>query len=125
LTKAVKEENKEETLKELSLLYDYMPKFIETCSDDNTEKVISKTKNEILKAYSILEKEDWNAISKNVNTATQEFTQLLTNTQNSTSQYNINKAYVMINEMQNAVNLKDKEIFLIKYKKLLEELENI
>ena len=41
------------------------------------------------------------------------------------NQYNINKVYVMINELQNAVTLKDKEVFLIKYKNLLEELQNI
>ena len=31
----------------------------------------------------------------------------------------------MLNELQNAVNLKDKEIFLIKYKNLLEEINGI
>lgn len=41
------------------------------------------------------------------------------------SKYNVNKAYMMIEELQNAINLKEKEIFLIKYKNLLEELENV
>ena len=41
------------------------------------------------------------------------------------SKYNINKAYIMINELKNSVNLKDNEVFLIKYKNLLEELENV
>ena len=41
------------------------------------------------------------------------------------SKYNINKSYIIINEMQNAVTLKDRNIFLIKYKNLLEELQNI
>jgi len=31
----------------------------------------------------------------------------------------------MINELQNAIALNDKEVFLIKYKNLLEELQNI
>ena len=31
----------------------------------------------------------------------------------------------MINELKNSVKLKDKEVFLIKYKNLLEELENV
>ena len=42
-----------------------------------------------------------------------------------TGKYNVNKAYMMIEELQNAINLKEKEIFLIKYKNLLEELENV
>lgn len=127
LTKAVKNENKEETLMELSILYDYLPRFLDNCIDDEKEKTIIKTKNNIFKAYSALEKEEWTTISENINTATKEFTTLITNINNKEegNQYNINKAYVMINELQNAVTIKDKEVFLIKYKNLLEELQNI
>lgn len=127
LTKAVKDENKDDSLKELSILYDYLPKFVENCTDNEKEKIVIKTKNNIFKAYSILDTEDWNRISNNVNNATQEFTKLVTNVNNkeNTNQYNINKTYVMINELQNAINLKDKDVFLIKYKNLLEELKNI
>lgn len=127
LTKAVKDENKENSLKELSILYDYLPKFIENCTDDEKEKTVIKAKNYIFKAYSVLDKEDWSAISNNINSATQEFTKLVTNIDNKENgnQYNINKTYVMINELQNAVTLKDKEVFLIKYKNLLEELQNM
>lgn len=127
LTKAVKDENKENSLKELSILYDYLPKFIENCTDDEKEKTVIKAKNYIFKAYSVLDKEDWSSISNNINSTTQEFTKLVTNIDNKENgnQYNINKTYVMINELQNAVTLKDKEVFLIKYKNLLEELQNI
>lgn len=127
LTKVVKEENKDATLIELVKLYDYIPKFIENCTDDEKEKIVIKTKNNLFKAYSILDKENWNEISDNVNNSTQEFTKLVTNinTKEIGKQYNINKIYVIINELQNAITLKDKDIFLIKYKNLLEELQNI
>lgn len=127
LTKAVKEENKEESLKELSILYDYLTKFAENCIEDEKEKTVMKTKNYIFKAYSVLDKEEWDTISNNINSATQEFTKIITNISNKESgnQYNINKVYVMTNDLQNAVTLKDKEVFLIKYKNLLEELQNI
>ena len=127
LTKSVKEENKEESLKELSILYDYLPKFVENCTEDNKEKTTIKTKNELFKAYSVLDKEEWNTIADNINNAKQEFTKLVTNISNeeSINKYNVNKVYVMINELQNAITLKDKEVFLIKYKNLLEELQNM
>lgn len=127
LTKAVKDENKEDTLIELSILYDYLPKFIENCTNDEKEKIVIKTKNNIFKAYSILDKEEWATIAENINNATQEFTKIVTNVSDpkNKNQYSINKAYVMANELQNAVLLKDKEVFLIKYKNLLEELQNI
>lgn len=127
LTKAVKDEDKENTLKELTILYNYLPKFADNCTNDEKEKIIIRTKNNIFKAYSKLDEEDWGQISQNINSAIQEFTRLVTNVDNKekSSQYNINKAYIIINELQNAVIIEDKDVFLIKYKNLLEELQNI
>lgn len=126
LMKAIKEENKQNALDALANLYNYLPDFIENLTDDTNEKILIKTKNNVFKAYSLLDKNDWNAITENVNLANQEFTKILTNSQSSNkNQYIINKAYVQINELQNSTQTKEKEIFLIKYKNLLEELENI
>ena len=75
------------------------------------------------KGYSILDSKDWNAILENIKNATNVYAELLTNGRvNSNKQHNINKTYIMLNEMQNAVNKQDKDIFLIKYKNILEEL---
>ena len=126
LMKAIKEENKQNALDTLANLYNYLPDFIENSTDDTNKKILIRTKNNIFKAYSLLDKNDWNAITENVNLANQEFTKMLTNSQSSNkNQYIINKAYVQINELQNSTQTKEKEIFLIKYKNLLEELENI
>lgn len=126
LMKAIKEENKQNALDTLANLYNYLPDFIENSTDDTNKKILIRTKNNIFKAYSLLDKNDWNAITENVNLANQEFTKILTNSQSSNkNQYIINKAYVQINELQNSTQTKEKEIFLIKYKNLLEELENI
>ena len=126
LMKAIKEENKQNALDALANLYNYLPDFIENSTDDTNKKILIRTKNNIFKAYSLLDKNDWNAITENVNLANQEFTKILTNSQSSNkNQYIINKAYVQINELQNSIRNKEKEIFLIKYKNLLEELENI
>ena len=126
LMKAIKEENKQNALDALANLYNYLPDFIENSTDDTNKKILIRTKNNIFKSYSLLDKNDWNAITENVNLANQEFTKILTNSQSSNkNQYIINKAYVQINELQNSTQTKEKEIFLIKYKNLLEELKNI
>lgn len=126
LTQAVKKEDKEDTLKKLSTLYDYLPKFIESCTTQQKDITVIKTKNNIFKAYSKLEKEEWENISNDINNASKDFKELITNMENeNTNPYNVNKANIIIDELKNTVNLKDKEVFLIKYKKLLEELENI
>lgn len=126
LTTTVKEEKKEETLTQLSKLYDYIPKFAQNATDDEVYKKSVETKSHIFKAYSRLDNDNWNEMSNDVNNAINTYSQLLTNTNiDSTKQYSINKVYIMINELQNAVSIKDKSVFLVKYKNLVEEISNI
>ena len=127
LIKSVKDENKADTLTELSILYNYLPTFIENCTDNEIEKSVIKTKNNVFKAYCKLDNKDWANISFDINQAIQEYTKIVTSVDNfdERNKYTINKAYVIINELQNAINLEDTDIFLIKYKNLLEELQNI
>lgn len=126
-TLSVKEENKEESLKKLSILYDYLPKFIENCTNDEKENVVIKTKSKIFKAYSMLDNEDWDSMSSRIDDAIQEFSKILINIneKENINKYSANKANIMINELKNSIKLKEKEVFLIKYKNVLEELQNM
>lgn len=124
LAKAVKDEKKVETLTGLSKVYDYLPKFVER--EDELYKTLVETKSNIFKAYSKLEEQKWDEISNDIKSAINVYSSLLTNPNiEGNKQYSINKVYIMLNELQNAVSLKDTSIFLIKYKNLLEEIENI
>lgn len=126
LIKVVKNENKEEVLGTLNNLYSYMPKFIQNTSDDNVNKTIVETKSYIVSAYSKLDAENWDVISDDIKKAIDVYSKLLSDTNiDSEKQYYLNKSYVILNEIQNALSIKDKSVFLIKYKNLLEELENV
>lgn len=126
LIKVVKNENKEEVLGVLNTLYSYMPKFIQNTTDDNVNKTIVETKSYIVSAYSKLDAENWDGINDDIKKAIDVYSKLLTDTNiDNEKQYSLNKSYVILNEIQNAVNIKDKSVFLIKYKNLLEELENV
>ena len=124
LTVATKSENKVETLASLSRLYDYIPKFL--VNNDELNKNLIQAKAHIIKAYSKLDSGNWNEIATEVKSAVDIFSNLLTNTNiDASKQYSINKTYIMLNELQNAVNIQDSTVFLIKYKNLLEEFENM
>ena len=126
LTEEANNENKENTLSQLSKLYMYLPRFLENTNTDNSFKKIIKTKAFILQAYSILDSEDWNKIGSIIDNAISIFNDLLgTEEKNKPKQYSINKCFVMLNELKNSTNQKNKEIFLIKYRNLLEEISNI
>lgn len=126
LTTAVKDEKKEETLAELTKVYEFLPKFLKDSGQDEIYTVIVETKNNVLKGYSKLDNENWEEIANDIKNSIDIYSKLLSNTNIDTSkQYNISKSYVMLNELQNAVNLKDSSVFLIKYRNLIEELNQI
>lgn len=125
LVVAMKNENKEETLAQLVKLYEYMPKFIKNVKADELKSIEYDTKYQILKAYSKLDSGDWQSMASDIDGAIQIFTEVITSVNNENKQYNLNKTYVMLQEMKNAVDKQDTEIFLIKYKNLVEELNNL
>ena len=126
LTVVIKQNNKQDSLIQLSKLYDFMPKFAQSIYDDDLRKTIIETKSNILKAYSKLDTDNWNDISNDIKQASNAYSILLTNPNiEQSKQYDISKIYVMINELQNAVQVQDKQIFLIKYKNIIEEMNVI
>lgn len=126
LTNVAKDEKKEETLDELTKVYEYIPKFLSSSEQEELYTILIETKLNVFKAYAKLDGENWQEISNHVKSAIDSFSKLLTSTNiEAREQYNISKAYIMLNELQNAVNLQDKAVFLIKYKNLLEEINNI
>ena len=126
LTVSVKNENKQDTLNNLAKVYSYIPKFTEKLADDVIYKTVIKTKENVFNAYSKLDLDDWDGMKNDITEAIKTYETLLTSANIETNkQASINKAYIMLNELQNAINLKDKQVFLIKYKNLLEEINNM
>ena len=104
--------------------YDYLPKFMQ--GENEFYRNIIETKSNIFKAYSKLDAGNWDEISTDIQNATNLYSQLLTNPNLDINKMDsINKSYIMLNELQNAASLQDASIFLIKYKNLIEELNNI
>ena len=88
--------------------------------------ILVETKSHVLKAYAKLDSDNWQDISSDIRNAIDTYSKLLTMTNiDARKQYNVSKVYIMLNELQNAANLKDPAVFLIKYKNLLEEMNNI
>ena len=126
LAVAVKDENKENTLSQMSTLYDTLATITQKIQGEETYKILVEVKQNIFKAYSKLDTGNWNEITNDINNAITSYSKLLSNTNiEAQNQYAINKGYILINELQNAVNLQDVSVFLIKYKYLLEELNSL
>lgn len=126
LTISVENENKQQTLDNLVNLYDLLPKFAENVIDDVVYKTMLQVKLNIFKAYSKLDTDNWEEINIEISKAVENYSNLLTNPNvESYRLSSLNKGYIILNELKNVANIKDKTVFFIKYKNLLEEINNI
>ena len=118
-TKAIKDEDKMKSLEALAKLYSYIPKY--TSGLQNSARLVSlyQTKSNILNAYSIVEGDNFSKIDEELKNAEQSFLPIINDmSKNTGNQANINKAYVLIKELQNYSTNRDKEIFYVKYKNI-------
>ena len=121
----IKNEDKVNSALALATLYSYIPKYIENYSNDNLNINLSKTKSCIVNSYAFIEQDNWDEVGKQLSDAENYFSKILNETENNQKTYNINKSYVLFKELQNSLTNKDKDLFYIKYKNVMEELNII
>lgn len=123
LTKAIKDKNKEQTLQLLAKLYAYIPSYSSDFSDDQLQNNLYKVKSNVFNAYSIIEQNNLNEVKKQLQLAEEAMIAMMNNMQNKNEkQYNMNKAYILLKDLQNTLNKNDTDIFYLKYKNLMQEL---
>lgn len=118
----IKAENKVDSLNNLAKLYSYFPKYLDHFSQNEKEREIMKTKSHIMNAYSYIEQDNWAVINENMKKAEESYIKALNKESSTKNNYNNNKAYILLKELQNAVGMKNKDVIYIKYKNLIEEL---
>lgn len=123
---SIKNEDKVASLANLAKLYAYIPKYSSGSSKNTTINAIYATKSNILNAYSAIEQNNYSVVKAELANAEQAFMPLINNiSSNTNNQANINKSYILIKELQGINQNEDKDIFYIKYKNLMQELNNI
>lgn len=126
LTASLENEDKQEVLDNLVKVYEYIPNFAQAIVEDTLYKTVLETKLNVFRAYTKLDTGDWDGINTNMIDAINTYATLLSNTEiDESKQTSINKGYVMLNELKNVVDTENISIFLIKYKNLLEEIDNL
>lgn len=118
----IKNKNRTETLNSLAKLYEYIPVFLEKIASDNKQIELAKTKVEVIKAYVNIDFANWEELKTSLDRAISNFEPIVNNTNEAEKEYNIRKAYVLLQEFKNAVDTNDKDLLFIKYKNLMEEL---
>jgi len=85
-----------------------------------------KTKSHILNACAAIEKDDFEQVKNELSNAEQSFLPILNNiSAEEKNQSALNKIYILIKELQNSIDNRDKDIFYIKYKNIIQEIKNV
>lgn len=123
LTIAIKEENKEQTLIKLANLYRYLPVFISNFSENSEYVNLIEAKSNVFNSYVFVNLDNWSEATNYINKAIDSYSPVLNNLKENSNQYDNQKIYVILNELKSTTNLKDKNVFLIKYRNFLEETQ--
>ena len=126
VTLSVKQENKYASVTNLVSLYSYLPIYVNQFLDDENDKNIFLTKNCVLNTYALIEQQNWDEMKKQTASAIENFSNIMNNIENNERQNKnkITKIYVLLNELYSSIDLKDKELYYIKYRNVMEELIN-
>ena len=126
VTLSVKQENKYSSVTNLVSLYSYLPTYVNQFSNNENEKNLFLTKNCVLNTYALIEQQNWDEMKKQTASAIEYFSNIMNNIENNERQNKnkITKIYVLLNELYSSIDLKDKELYYIKYRNVMEELIN-
>lgn len=125
VTLSIKEENKTTTLNNLASLYALLPNYRSQISNDNKRINIDYAKACVLNSYALVEQNKWDEMRVQLQNAIQYFSNVMNSIENNKqSQSRISKIYILLNELNNSIDVKDKELYYIKYRNVMQELIN-
>lgn len=126
VTLSVKQEDKATTLNNLASLYAFFPTYRSQISQDHQSIDIDYVKACILNSYALIEQDKWEEMKEQLVTAMNYFSNIMNRIEgNGENQNRISKIYVLLNELNNSVEKKEKDVYYIKYRNLMEELINL
>ena len=124
ISSSLEQKDKENALLNCSDLYSLLSKYVKDFSEENSK--IYNVRSNILYSYSEIERDNWEEAVNYIKKADENFASILNNQINNIDKIDIiNKAYVLLNELQEDCNSKDRKVFLINYSNLMQELQNI
>ena len=123
---AIKDEDKSKTMSELSILYNYLPTFLEEISANEEDIIVKKIKSNVIFAYYYANENDWEKTKQETLKAEQEILELMKKIDiMKAKERKINSIYIGVKELQNSLSTQDIEIFNIYYRYIMEILNSL
>ena len=122
----LEKKDKATCLNKLADLYNLIALYTKDFAGDDQKVHVYTVKSNVLYAYAAATQDNWDKIREYVSNAKQEFNSIMNNQVNNVANIDIvNKAYILINELEEDSKNENKSIFYINYLNLIQELNNI
>lgn len=126
LTVSIKNKDKQASLDNLVRLYNNLTIYSESLNYDDKYTNILYAKYNLLISYSIVEKGNWTLTQESIIKSDTYLSNVVNSMDNNQyNQYNINQAYIALKELENIINVRDLDVFYIKYNITMQKLQNI
>lgn len=126
VAKSMKQQDKTKTVTELANLYHYIPQYVKEYSKDSQKKQVFLTKGHIINSYAYVDQGDWTKVAEELKAAENEFMGMINDiSAHPEKQYEMNKTYVLLKEFQNTIEQKEPDLYYIKYRNVLSELNTL
>lgn len=124
VAQSIKNKDKNSALINLYNLYTMLPRFLSYFINDDAKINLYNTKAYLLNAYISADKENWQEMNSNVDQAINSLQAVVNSNNTSDNEKSIlDKAGVLLQELKRGISVEDKEIFYLKYKLAIEQLE--
>lgn len=125
-TQNIKKKDKAKAMSEIVKLYQLLPQYSQDYKPDSKETNVLEIKASVVAAYVDVSNGEWDAAKKQLSGAITQFTNLLNSVgQGFQNQTLVNQCYILVNELNKAITLQDKEIFFIQYQNLMGKMDII
>lgn len=110
-------------IEECSFLYSLLPNYLEKYSDDINKINIMKLKSLVLSSYVAANLDDWEGAKNAIGLAETKYNEMSNDVEYMKEySFNLNKIYILLQEVKNAIELNEIELCKVKYLNFIEKI---
>ena len=123
-TQNAQKEDKQKSMEQVNNLYQLLPQYTRSYLPNDQKTQLLEMQAKVVSSYVNVTNENWDEAGNLLTQAEQQFSNLInTIMKEQNNQSTMNQAYILVNELRRAVNIKDKDIFFIQYQNFIEKME--
>lgn len=123
LSIAVSNKDINSVLEEYRILYSVLPSYAEKSFDNKNEVKQLELKSQVISSYVYSNLLNWELASSTINSAETKYKEMMDDVDYMKEySYNLNKVFVLLSELKNAINLQELELTELKYVNFIEKI---